>query len=176
LAISENPAVVRRPQPSTTVASLDTARGRRPARSHRLLLIAAAVLIASGIGAGGFAIGRSDRTTAHGTALHAILSPQPGSSAAAVGKATITPSVDGYTLSVSTRDLPARNGYYEVWLYNPSINQMVAVGSLGTGAAGRFTVPAGLDLNAYHLVDLSAQNYDGNNRHEQSVLRGPLQN
>jgi hypothetical protein len=51
---------------------------------------------------------------------------------------------------------------------------MVAVGTLGDDDRGSFTVPAGLDLTAYHVVDVSAQNYDGNPAHQQSVLRGQL--
>ncbi len=90
------------------------------------------------------------------------------------GTAVVRRSPDGYTLQVNTEKLPAPPGYYEVWLYNPSINQMIAVGTLGSGARGSFTVPDGIDLIAYHLVDVSAQRYDGNNTHERSVLRGPL--
>ena len=77
-------------------------------------------------------------------------------------------------MSVSADGLPADDGYYEVWLFNPSINQMVAVGTLGAGGRGCFTVPDGIDLRAYHVVDVSAQKYNGNNTHERSVLRGPL--
>ena len=72
------------------------------------------------------------------------------------------------------RGLPLRQGYYEVWLFNPSSNQMVAVGTLADNGTGSFPVPAGLDPHAYHVVDVSAQDYDGDPAHKQSVLRGQL--
>jgi hypothetical protein len=142
--------------------------------SRRALAIAAGVVIAIGVAVGGFAVGRSTSHPSSPAAAQATLLPQPGGPPAAAGAATIKPSADGSTLAVTTAGLPARNGYYEVWLYNPTINHMVAVGTLGDDARGTFTIPAGLDLAAYHVVDVSAQNYDGNPAHQQSVLRGQL--
>ena len=36
------------------------------------------------------------------------------------------------------------------------------------------TVPARIDLGVFDVVDVSAQDYDGNPAHKQSMLRGPL--
>jgi hypothetical protein len=142
--------------------------------SRRALAIAAAAVIASGVAIGGFTVGRSTSSSSSSAAAQATLRPQPGGPTAVAGTATVTQSADGSTLAVTTAGLPARNGFYEVWLYNPTINRMVAVGTLGDDDRGSFTVPAGLDLTAYHVVDVSAQNYDGNPAHQQSVLRGQL--
>ncbi len=145
-------------------------RGRR----LRSLLAAAAVVALVAAGAVGWTIGHTGRSSGATSASEAVLAPLPGSVSAAQGKADVRSSREGYALHVSTDRLPAPQGYYEVWLYNPSINQMVAVGALGSGQRGTFTVPEGIDLNAYHVVDVSAQRYDGNNTHERSVLRGSL--
>ena len=154
------------PRPRTTQ------RSRR--LSRRALAIAAAAVIGIGIAVGGFAVGRSTSHPSSPAAAQATLLPQPGGPTAVAGTATVKPAADGSTLAVTTAGLPVRNGYYEVWLYNPTINHMVAVGTLGDDARGTFTVPAGLDLAGYHVVDVSAQNYDGNPAHQQSVLRGQL--
>jgi hypothetical protein len=146
----------------------------RPPRWRRVALLAAAVVAIAGAGIGGWAIGHTSSTGTPDRTATAVLAAQPGTTSNVHGTAVVHPSSLGYTLNVTSDGLPAGDGYYEVWLYNPSINQMVAVGTLGAGGRGAFTVPAGIDLGAYHVVDVSAQRYDGNNRHERSVLRGPL--
>lgn len=158
-----------------TITALSPRPGERPSRRWlRPLLAAAAAVVLLAAGTVGWALGRSsDANTATRSSV-AVLTSQPGTPAAVVGRAVVHNSPDGDTLQVNTSNMPAPVGYYEVWLYNPSINQMVAVGTLGTGARGTFTVPSGIDLNAYHVVDVSAQRYDGNNAHERSVLRGSL--
>lgn len=146
--------------------------GRR--RPRRAWLAAVAAVLVLGAGAGGWALGRSSGDGPTTQTARAALHAQPGFPENVAGTAIVRPSTDGYRLDVETQGLPARNGYYEVWLYAPSINTMVAVGTLGTGGRGTFTVPAGIDLSAYHVVDVSAQNYDGNAAHQRSVLQGPL--
>ncbi len=149
-------------------------RERQSRRWVRPLLAAAAAVVLLAAGTVGWALGRSINATPATRASVAVLTSQPGTPAAVVGRAVVHNSPNGDTLQVNTKNMPAPAGYYEVWLYNPSINQMVAVGTLGNGARGSFTVPSGIDLNAYHVVDVSAQRYDGNNTHERSVLRGSL--
>lgn len=146
---------------------------RRPGIWRRSLLAAAAVVAVGVAGVGGWAIGHRSAPSQSST-LEAALAPQPGTSVAVRGTAVVHSSGNGFTLSVSAPELPAPTGYYEVWLFNPSINQMVAVGALGAGGQGSFTVPDGIDLAAYHVVDVSAQRYNGDNTHQRSVLRGPL--
>jgi hypothetical protein len=80
----------------------------------------------------------------------------------------------GFVMDVRTAGLPARDGFYEVWLFDPSAVKMVPIGLLGSGGRGSFTVPGGLDVTAYHVVDVSIQRYDGNPKHGTSALRGAL--
>lgn len=148
---------------------------RRPATARRRVLVAAAAVVALvAAGAGGWAVGHAGSPQGAQRSAQARLAAQPGTAQRVHGTASVHPSALGHTLTVDASGLPATAGYYEVWLFDPSINQMVAVGSLGDGGRGSFTVPAGLDLASYHVVDVSAQRFDGNNRHERSVLRGPL--
>ena len=150
----------------------------RPAFSRQrwrtaVLAGAAAVLVATGVGAG-YALGQRDTASHVSVASTARLGAMPGGPTDVSGAAIIHTTGDGQQLSISTRGLPLRQGYYEVWLYNPSSNQMVAVGTLADNGTGSFPVPTGLDPHAYHVVDVSAQDYDGDPAHKQSVLRGQL--
>ena len=73
-------------------------------------------------------------------------------------------SSDGRQVTVTTPGLPLRNGFYEVWLYDPDRGKggdMVAVGALGDHGRGTFTLPSGIDIRAYHVVNISAQDYGG---------------
>ncbi len=130
-------------------------------------------MIACGLG---YVLGHSsDPDTGQGSVTAtAQLAPMPGGPAGVAGTAHLLTTSDGKQLSVSTVGLPSRAGYYEVWMFNPAVNQMVAVGTLGANDTGTFPVPAGLDPSAYHVVDVSAQDFDGNPVHQQSVLRGQL--
>jgi len=164
-------AAVTTPAPAAAPAGVVSLPSRR--LRHGWLAAAATVLVL-GAGAGGWAVGHSGTGGSTAQTARASLHAQPGSTENVDGIATVRPSAHGYQLDVTTSGLPARDGYYEVWLYAPSSNTMVAVGTLGTGGRGTFTVPAGIDLSAYHVVDVSAQNYDGNAAHQRSVLQGPL--
>lgn len=147
-------------------------RRRRPWNRAAQLLVAAALV--AGAAVGGWAIGHSDSGGTTGGTARAALSAQPGTGANAHGVAEMHESADGFRMNLKTAGLPATNGYYEVWLYDPSAQRMVAIGTLGTGATGTFTVPAGIDTRAYHVVDVSLQRFDGNPAHQRSVLRGQL--
>lgn len=155
--------------PSTTVLPI-----RRPARTRRYLVATVAAAVVLGAGAGGWAVGHRSAGPTVARASEAPLAAQPGTSDDAHGLATVHRSPAGYQLEVKAFKLPAHGGYYEVWLYNPDVQRMVAVGTLGTGGRGTFTVPGGLDLREYRVIDVSAQKYDGNPAHDRSVLRGPL--
>jgi hypothetical protein len=170
------------PEPDD-LAAARTGRGRtrrpaataQPGRTRRVVagLLVAAAIVAAGVV--GWVIGDS-RTGSPGSTAQAQLAAQPGTAASAHGHADMRASGDGYQMQLTTSGLPAPAGYYEVWLYDPSANKMVAIGTLGTDARGTFTVPAGIDTRAYHIVDVSDQRYNGNAAHQTSVLRGALTN
>ena len=77
---------------------------------------------------------------------------------------------------MTAHGLPLQSGYYEVWVFDGSRN-MVSVGVLGPRSTAALPLPPTLDLRTYHIVDISAEPYDGDQTHStESVLRGTLTN
>jgi len=63
---------------------------------------------------------------------------------------------------------------HEVWLISSDATRLVSLGVL-QGETGSFTIPAGIDISDYDLVDVSAEPHDGNTAHSgNSIVRGPL--
>ena len=174
---TEAPAWSSDDAPSDEGASAaHTPRHRRHRMRWRttMLTVAAAVILAAAVGAGGFVLGR--HSTGSSTRATAALAHIPGGPDGATGTATVRTSESGDQLIVSTHNLPLRQGYYQVWLYNPNAKDMIPVGTLAGNGSGTFPVPGGVDIRSYDVVDVSAQNFSGGNTtvHAQSVLQGPL--
>lgn len=65
-------------------------------------------------------------------------------------------------------------GYQQVWVGTSDLSGMVSLGVLADGT-GTFTIPTGIDLAQYPIVDISDQAYNGNPAHsDDSVARGRL--
>jgi len=160
--------------------AIEAATQSRPAKRDRPRLSAswptalAAAAVALVLGVGGFLIGRNSDGGQQRTAAHAVLVAQPGGPTAVTGAAEITRNGSGFSVAVTTHSLPIRNGYYAVWVYDPTINHMINIGALNSDGTGVFTLPPGVQISDYDIVDVSAQNFDGNPAHQQSVLRGPM--
>jgi Anti-sigma-K factor rskA len=61
-----------------------------------------------------------------------------------------------------------------VWVFDGK-TRILAIGVLRSDQQGTFPLPATLDLHTFHVVDISAEPYDGDQTHSaQSVLRGSL--
>lgn len=104
----------------------------------------------------------------------ASLVPVTGGPGGVSGRAVVVPGPDGPELDVSAAGLPLQQGYYEVWVFDGKVN-MVAVGVLGADSKAALALPPTLDLRIYHVVDISLEQYDGDQTHSQvSVLRGTL--
>ena len=165
--------------PEARVRGRSRTHSRRRARTHsrwrsRAALAAAAVVIAAAGVVGGYLAGRENPPSVATVSATAQLNRMPGGPGQVHGTATVHATASGTQLSVHTSGLPLRHGYYEVWLFDPTANKMVAIGTLPQAGAATYPVPPGLDVRDYHVVDVSAQNYDGNAAHERSVLRGRL--
>jgi anti-sigma-K factor RskA len=93
----------------------------------------------------------------------------------ASGEADVVETSTGdRTLDLDVRKLQAPDGFYQVWVIDPTVTKMVPVGVL-SGGRGRFVLPAGVDLADYPVVDVSLEPLDGNPAHSgKSVLRGTL--
>lgn len=106
----------------------------------------------------------------------ATLDPVAGGPRGVTGRAVVVDAAAGPVLQVTANGLPLQPGYYEVWVFDGRQN-MVSVGVLGTDSRAALPLPPTLDLRTYHIVDISAEPYDGDQTHSQdSVLRGSLTN
>jgi hypothetical protein len=162
------------PPTSRDASAQDGRRRRGPARW--LAAAAAAVVLAVGAGAIGYTLGddRSSEVTASCETARADLGEMPGGPVGAGGSAEVVCGDEGPALRVRTDALPPPTGYYEVWLYSPTSDIMIGIGTLGADGDGSFTLPAGVDLEDFRVVDVSHQHLNGDPSHDQSVLQGPF--
>ena len=115
----------------------------------------------------------TDREDAGSTIAQTSLDPLPGKDVR--GMAEVRQTTDGPVLVVDVPDLPEPDGYYEVWMLSPEADSMVSVGVLGAGAVHEFALPAGMDMQAFPVVDISVEQFDGDVTHStDSVVRGTL--
>ena len=138
---------------------------------RRWVPVAAAVGLIGLIG--GIAIGVATTTGgAERVVAGATLDALPGWTAS--GSARVEESTDGRRSVVVDLDAPAGASLREVWLLKADASGLVSLGFLD-GSTGRFTVPAGVDLAQYPLVDVSAEPADGDPAHSgDSIVRGEL--
>jgi anti-sigma-K factor RskA len=170
------------PAPPPLRVDLGGAAGGRPrGLTLRPLVagLAAAVLLAAGIGVGALLAGggRSMPRAAVGRRAERVdLTAVGPVSRSARGTARIVPGRPGHMV-VRVSGLPAsRAGYYELWLMS-SGTDLVSLGSFAVSASGRaaIDVPVPLDPARFKYVDISAEPADGNPAHSsKSVLRGPV--
>jgi hypothetical protein len=106
----------------------------------------------------------------------AVLAPLPDKPVTTPGEATVVESPDGQVVRVDARSLPASDGFYEVWLLDEGLTKLVALGALPAGSIGTFTIPPGLSVADYPVIDISLESYDGDPSHSKnSLMRGELQ-
>lgn len=91
------------------------------------------------------------------------------------GEAKVLDSPDGLVVRVDARALPSLDGFYEVWLLDSDATKLVALGALPSGSVGTFTVPPGVSIDDFPVVDISLEAYDGDPGHSKnSLMRGVL--
>jgi len=93
------------------------------------------------------------------------------------GDATVVAEGDQLYLDLvlpTMPDLEDENGYYELWLIDNEVNDMVSLGAVQ--GSTRIALPDGVDLEVLPIVDVSVESVDGDATHSgQSVLRGVLE-
>ncbi|EPR77268.1 hypothetical protein ADILRU_0377 [Leifsonia rubra CMS 76R] len=91
------------------------------------------------------------------------------------GEAKLERRADGTRIvEVSFSAPPTEGGFREVWLITSDATALVSLGIV-EGTSGQFTVPDGLDVDNYNLVDISEEQFDGNPAHSgDSIVRGQL--
>jgi hypothetical protein len=153
--------------PSADVVEL---RPRRTSTRSRWLTVAAAVLVGGVVGGAAVALTRDD--DAGSVVAQAALDPLAAENAS--GRAEVREAGGVRSIEVDL-DAPAlTEGYYEVWLLQPDAVRMVPVGVVHRGATV-LSLPDGIDLAAYPLVDVSVEPLDGDPTHSGiSVARGSL--
>jgi hypothetical protein len=91
------------------------------------------------------------------------------------GEATLERLPDGSRVIDVNFDAPVTaDSYREVWLITSDATALVSLGIV-EGTSGQFTVPEGLDIDRYDLVDISEEPFDGDPAHSgDSIVRGQL--
>ena len=91
------------------------------------------------------------------------------------GEARVEKRPDGSRVVQVSLSSPERHvGFDEVWLISSDATRLVSLGVLDNGS-GTFTIPTGIDLSHYDLVDISSEPLDGNPAHSKnSIVRGQL--
>jgi hypothetical protein len=168
---AEAPAAAPPADPPAAPAPVAEVLPFRSRRSRPLLLVAAAAVAGGVIGAGAMGLVRTgdEAEPVTAEALDA-LTDEPAS-----GRAEVVVRDDGSrALQVDLR-APALDGeYYELWLIEPDVVDMVPLGILRPGTQ-TFELPAGLDLGEFPVVDVSVEPIDGDPTHSgDSVARGVL--
>ena len=148
------------------------------ARRRPLLLVAAAAVAGAAIGAGAVAVLRDVTPAPDGgpTASPVVaVDLDPLAESDASGRASVIERPDGtrvLEVELQADDLDDR--YYEVWLIDEAVEDMVPVGVARAGTVS-FELPVGLDLGRFPIVDVSVEPLDGDPTHSGvSVARGVL--
>ena len=104
----------------------------------------------------------------------ATLEPLPGKDSS--GVAQVLQKADGPTLVIDVPNLPEPDGYYEVWMLTPEAESMVSIGVLGASDVQEFSLPSGMDMESFPVVDISLEQFDGDVTHStDSIVRGVLE-
>jgi hypothetical protein len=145
---------------------------RLPDRSGMMIAAACLVfgLIAGGLGTWVFT-GRDQSTAASKVLAATHLAGLP-LAPAADGQADVVKTATGRRLDLDVHQLAVPQGFYEVWLIDPTVTKMVPIGVLSWDR-GEFSMTDGVDLSRYPLLDISIQPLNGDPKHSgRSVLRG----
>ncbi|WP_250445701.1 anti-sigma factor domain-containing protein [Actinotalea sp. C106] len=164
------------PAPPSTTPEDDSPSNVVPLRRRRapwVMAAAAAGVVVGGVGGAVWGGGLLDSEVPAPVVAEAALDPLPGWDA--TGAAQVHEADDGtrqIVVSLDTSD--DADGYREVWLIDREVTRLVSLGVL-EGSEGTFTVPSGLDLDDFAVVDVSAEPYDGDPNHSgDSIIRGIL--
>jgi hypothetical protein len=141
---------------------------RRPGVTLRLLVAAAALVGAAGVGALAQAwLSGEDATRPDRSSSLLAVSGSGG------GTVAMSESNGRTSMTISTHDLPVASSgqFYYAWLLDPSTNKMLPLGQVGPSGTASFEVSDAL-LAEYSAVDVSLEDDDGDPQHSPtSVLR-----
>lgn len=166
------PVPVPAQEPAAPVTPVDAARDRRRTGGRARWLAPVAAGLVVGAVTGGLVVRQVLRDDAPAVLAEASLDALPGWSAS--GDAAVEEDRDGRRTLVVRLAGGEGDGFREVWLLDREATRLVGLGVLD-GDEGRFTIPVGLDLDDFAVVDVSAEPFDGDPAHSgDSILRGEL--
>ena len=177
--VTPRPAVVAAPapavpEPAPVVPAPASVVPLRTRRSRLLLAAAASLVVGVGIGAGAVALGTGGDDDGLAVAAAAL---DPLGDSGATGEARVVERDDGtLVLEVDLTAADVQDGFYEVWLLDEAVEDLVSLGVVRGGSEVALTLPSGLDLGEYPVVDVSVEPLDGDPGHSGvSVARGVLE-
>lgn len=144
----------------------------RPRRWPALVL--AAAVLGAVVGTGATLLATRDAREVQDERVLSTATLAPLRAQTATGQARLVAGEVGRELSVDVTGLAPHDGFYEVWLLDRDAKRLLSLGVLD-GRRGSFPLPAGLDLSAFPVVDVSREEFDGDPSHSaDSVVRGTL--
>ncbi|WP_084039049.1 anti-sigma factor [Demequina sp. NBRC 110053] len=166
-------------QPSTAQPPRATGADELAARRSRrqpwwtVGAAAAAGVVIGGVGVGAVLMSSEDDADLRVVAQTTLTDL---ASEAGAGEAILEARPDGtQVLVIDTEFEELDDAYLEVWLIDESIEGMVSLGHL-TSTTNEFVIPAGFDVAAFPIVDISVEPLDGVPTHSgASVTRGVLE-
>ncbi|MFF1881340.1 hypothetical protein ACFVVC_07755 [Pseudarthrobacter sp. NPDC058196] len=172
-----------KPDDGKVSAPIPLRPGGKDQRRSRLWMAAAAAGIVLGTAAGWTAAGvlgqggTPSPAPAQSSPVARVLAETPLTPLAAhtgSGEAQVEQLPDGTRQLTIRLSAEQTTGYRQVWVATGDLSGMVSLGVLA-GETGTYTVPAGVDLAQYPVIDISNQAYNGNPAHsDDSVARGML--
>ncbi|MHA7272783.1 anti-sigma factor domain-containing protein [Arthrobacter sp. TMT4-20] len=172
-ALSTDPLTSPSPvQDTAPVSELSQLRAEKRTFTPKFLIAAVAAGVLTGAGAV-WAVQQVRAEAAPDIVAQSQLDPLAGFTAG--GSASVSTSDDGVrTLQITVTEDQA-DGYQEVWLIAPDLQQMYSLGVIGGGTSS-LVIPDNVDLVAFPIVDVSDEPLDGDPLHSGvSVLRGTLE-
>lgn len=159
----------------SNVVPLERRRSRGPLWGVAAVAAAAGAIVGGAVVWSAVDRGSSGTGSPEQFVAQAVLAPL-SETVSAPGEATVLDSADGKVVRVDASSLPVNDGFYEVWLLDADATKLVALGALPAGSIGTFTIPPGLSLDDFPLIDISLESYDGDPSHSKnSLMRGELQ-
>lgn len=153
-------------QEPSSVTSLDHHRRRRRPPGILLGAVAASLLVAVAVGA---LVNRNGRSILSETELASLGTQER------FGTATLVDEDGAIRLDIDLAErLVAEEGqFFELWIIDTQVEGMYSLGPISSD--GSYSVPSGIDVSEFPIVDISAEPDDGNPAHSgTSVYRGTL--